>query len=39
MAIKQGTDELILLRPVGAKEDADKVMWIIFFSRVLNLIC
>lgn len=33
MAIKQGTDELILLRPVGAKEDADKVMWITQMER------
>ena len=28
MAIKQGTDELVLIRKAGDRKDANKVMWV-----------
>ena len=33
MAIKQGTDELVLIRKAGDKKDANKVMWVTELER------
>ena len=33
MAIKQGTDELVLIRKAGDRKDADKVMWVTELER------
>ena len=33
MAIKQGTDELVLIRKAGDRKDANKVMWVTELER------